>query len=101
MTNSFAELYEKAIRPRPIKETALLRPDMGDSKSSVVLAKQEPDFCEKLAGFANTHTEALAELLGADPAVVRRWPHKIKEAKGLAEKAKAETQQKIMLPTGV
>ena len=101
MTNSFAELYEKVIGHKPIKETALLRPDMGDGKSSVVLVKQDQEFCKKLAEFANMHAEALAELLGINSEDVRRWPKKIKEAIDLAEKAKAETQQKVMLPTGV
>jgi hypothetical protein len=97
---SFAELWEDSRR-RHIRETALLRPDMDDKRSSVVLAKQEPEFCERLAEIANMNSQALGELLGVTPEEVKRWHKRITDAAKIANKAKAESQQKVMMPTGV
>ena len=101
MMNSFAELWEKTCKQQIIKETASLHPEMDNTQSSVVLAKQEPEFCDQLAKISNANSIALAELLGIEPEVVKKWHSRIRQAIKMAERAKAETQQQSMMPTGV
>ena len=98
MINTFAELWEKVKQQN---ETVLLRADMSDKQSSVVLAKQEPQFCNQLAEIANSSPEALSELLGVQLEAVKKWHAYIMKAIKIADKAKAETKQQVMLPTGI
>ena len=92
--NSFAELWEK------INETALLRTDISDKQSSVIFCKQEMAFCNKLAEVANSSPEALSELLDVPLESVKKWYGNITKAIKIADKAKAETKQQVVIPTG-
>lgn len=90
----------EALKQMDAEDLKPLQQDTGDTKSTAVYLKQDPEFWEKFSDLANADPEGLGELLGVDANQVAAWYGKIRQVSHTADQTKAEKETDSMLPTG-